>query len=312
MIVFPKQSVAYGPNFLVAGAAKCGTTSLFDYLRQHPDIFMPPDLKEPHYFCYADREMNFIGPDGRVPFINKSAITKLARYEDLFVAGSGAPLRGEASATYIYWPETASRVAAYAPTMKLIFILRHPVDRAYSAFNHLKRLFLEPLDFQSAIAAEAERTAQNYGFMWRYMAGGRYAFQLQPFLKAFPREQIHILLFEDLKTNPEAAVHDVLRFLGARTDVILDLSGTSNESFVPNEKRALHRFLADENILKTALRTVLPRKLKTAMAHKVRKAVFNKPESLSPDLHRELYQTYFAAEQAQLEDILGRSLAHWQ
>lgn len=312
MTVFPHQSVPYGPNFLVAGAAKCGTTSLYDYLRQHPDIFMPPDLKEPHYFCYADRKMDFIGPDGREPFINKSALTTLAPYEDLFAAGANVALRGEASATYLYWPHTAARVAAYAPDMKFIFTLRHPVDRAYSAFNHLKRLSLEPLDFESAVAAEAERTAQNYGFMWRYMAGGRYAHQLQPFLDAFPKEQIHILLFEDLKTDPKAAMQDVLRFLGTDADVTLDLSGTSNESFVPDDKSALHRFIAGENILKTTLRKVLPRNLKTTMAQNVRKAVFNKPQSLSPDLRKQLYQAHFANEHAQLESILGRSLAHWQ
>lgn len=308
---YPAQNKPYGPNFLVAGAAKCGTTSLYDYLRQHPQIFMPPKLKEPHYFCYADRVMDFKGPGGREPFINRSAVTALDPYEALFEEGAAAPLRGEASATYLYWPHTAARMAAYNPQMKLIFTLRHPVDRAYSAFNHLKRLALEPLDFAAALEAEEDRTSDNYGFMWRYMAGGRYAFQLRPYFEAFPAEQIHILLFEDLKRDPEGTVGEVLQFLGAKTDVRLDLSGTSNESFVPDESRALHRALANENFAKTLARKLLPPTLKTAIAQRMRKAVFDKPERLEAEERAALYAQHFGAEHAELERILGRSLAHW-
>lgn len=301
------------PNFLIVGAAKSGTTSLYEYLSQHPDVFMPPNLKEPHYFCYKDTIVDFRGPGKRYPSINKSAITSLDAYLDLFLGSEGYIARGEASATYLYWPQSASNIAAFNPDMKIIITLRNPVDRAYSAYNHLKRLGLEPVhSLQEAMDLEEERIKANYGPMWRYAAMGQYAEQVEAFRKHFPDDQIKILIFEDFVRDKAQHIKDILDFLGVNSAIEVDLEKVSNESFVPDEGKIFHRVLASENFAKNIVRSLLPKKQKERLAHAVRKTFFKKPDKLVKESRSAIYTKNFSDTVASLEEVLGRPLDLWK
>ncbi len=116
------------PNFLIVGAMKCGTTALYYYLEQHPQIFMSP-VKEPNFFCFEGRE----GLD------SGNSITDIAAYRGLFRGVSSERAIGEASHCYLYEPRAVERIKHYTPDARLIAILRSPIERAYSHFLHAVR-----------------------------------------------------------------------------------------------------------------------------------------------------------------------------
>ncbi len=149
------------PNFLVIGATKSGTTSLYTYLKQHPEVYMP--MKEPNFFALEGREPPFFrGPEGwKEP--SQKRITDLEGYRTLFAGASGEKAMGEVSPLYLYAPQAAYRIRRYVPEAKLVAILRNPVERAYSAYMHLVREDREPLGFAEALKEEERRIQSNWG-----------------------------------------------------------------------------------------------------------------------------------------------------
>jgi len=197
------------PDFLIIGAQKAGTTALYAYLRQHPQI-TGPSWKEVSFFDrhYAHGEAWYRGN-----FPN----TLRAR-----------GLVGEASPSYLFHPLAPGRVAAMVPDAKLVALVRNPVDRAFSHYQHEVALDREPLSFEDALEAEDERLRGEEERMradpayfsrawwdYTYRARGRYAEQLERWLAVFPREQLLIVPNEDLDAEPAQTHALVLEFLGA-------------------------------------------------------------------------------------------------
>jgi hypothetical protein len=197
------------PDFLVIGAQKAGTTALYAYLRQHPGI-TGPSWKEVSFFDrhYARGEAWYRGN-----FPNSLRARGLV---------------GEASPSYLFHPLAPERVAALVPDAKLIALVRNPVDRAYSHYQHEVALGREPLSFEDALAAEGERLRGEeerlrsdpsyFSHAWwnyTYRARGLYADQLERWLALFPPEQLLVLPSEELGADPEAGYAQVLAFLGA-------------------------------------------------------------------------------------------------
>lgn len=149
------------PNLLVIGAAKAGTTAIYDYLGMHPQVYMSR-LKETNFFALEGSPLNFSGP-GDHDYINKYSITCLDQYCQQFQGVTGETIVGEASPLYLYNAEAPQRIRHYTPDVKLIAVLRHPVDRAYSAFLHTIRDDREPLhDFALALQAEESRIQSGW------------------------------------------------------------------------------------------------------------------------------------------------------
>ncbi len=198
------------PNFLVLGAQKAGTTALYEYLRRHPQI-TGPSWKEVSFF---DRHW------ARGESWYRGNFPNLARTRGKLV--------GEASPSYVFHPLAPQRVQEVVPESRLIVLVRNPVDRALSQYNHEVALGREPLPFEEALDAEEERlrgeqermTADPRYFSrewWShtYKARGRYAEQLERWLAVFPREQLLLLPSDDLGSDPARAHAQVLEFLGA-------------------------------------------------------------------------------------------------
>jgi hypothetical protein len=206
------------PDFLIIGAQKAGTTALFAYLRWHPEL-TGPSWKEVSFF---DRRYG-AERSYRASFPAKPRQWLVAQRR------GRRPLVGEASPSYILHPLAPRRVARMVPSVRLIALLRDPVERAYSHYQHEVRLGREPLSFEEALDREDERLRGEVERMvaepsyfsdawWNhtYVARGRYAEQLTRWFEVFPREQLLVLFTEELRDDTAGTYARVLEFLGAR------------------------------------------------------------------------------------------------
>lgn len=187
-------------NFVIAGAQKCGTTSLAAYLRQHPDIFVAE--QEGHFF---DRDQHFT-----------SSEVDYGPYHQLFEASAGQACLGESTPVYLYWNSAAERIYRYNPAMKLLVLLRCPVARAYSAWNMEWQRGRDELPFAQAIQSEASRIKQALPQQLRiaaYVDRGFYARQLEHLWQHFPREQTLVLPSKQLRQASQSSLNKVCDFL---------------------------------------------------------------------------------------------------
>jgi hypothetical protein len=185
------------PTFLIVGAMKSGTTSLIHTLGAQPQIFAP--TQELHFFS---RRFD----DG------------VEWYRDCFSECSGEPVIGETSPEYMYRPEVAQRVRETLPDVKLVAILRNPVDRAYSHYWHNRTRGHEPLGFGEALKVESERlrdAGPRRAARFAYVGRGLYAAQIQRLIDVFDADRVHVVVTEDLRANRLAVLRPLLEFLGA-------------------------------------------------------------------------------------------------
>jgi len=188
-------------NFVVAGTQKGGTTALDSYLRRHKCISMALK-KEVHYF---DNDLNFSGkPDYSI-------------YHTYFWPGDIKKLHGESTPIYMYWHDAPARMCQYNPELKIIIVLRNPVDRAFSHWNMERGRGREKLSFWDAILKEQERCRGALPFQHRvfsYIDRGFYTEQLKRIWNFFPRNQTLILRNEDLNKSLQDTLRHVSGFLG--------------------------------------------------------------------------------------------------
>ncbi len=226
------------PNFMILGAAKAGTTALYHYLKQHPEIGMSR-IKETNYLALKDHPLDFQGP-GDCDYIKRFTITTEAGYHDQFSDCGGKRAIGEASPLYLYDPRVATEIKRLVPNAKLIIILRNPVDRAYSAFLHLVRDHRETTrDFLTALQLEPTRIADRWEHIWHYVGMGRYAEQLTGYLQTFDREQIRIYLYSDFQREPANILADVYRFLDVDPSFQADCTVRYNAGITHSERPVL-------------------------------------------------------------------------
>ena len=296
------------PNFLIIGAAKSGTTALFDLLAQHPGVYRP-FAKEPKFFT---NDVNFArGADW---------------YTRTYFKGAGRlTARGEATPHYLYWGKKAApRIQqAFGPTgVKFIAIFRDPVKRAYSQYWMDVQREIETLSFPDALSAEEQRLIDKRqelepaGLLkYGYFRGGCYATLLEPYLRLFPREQFHFLLQEDLKKDFSAAAQGLAEFLGIQPGFDFQ-PVVSNPAYAPRSSRLHHFFLFPSGPLYRIARRlfrILPESRRYRLRRKAVQANL-RPTAyppMNPDVERQLRVRY-REEIKQLEIILGRSLSHWR
>lgn len=189
-------------SFIVAGAQKAGTTALYDYLAEDPAIAMAR-IKETHFF--DDEARDWSPPD-------------YGDYHALFDAPDGRPC-GEATPIYLYWPRSLERIAAYNPAMRLIVLLRDPVERAWSHWRMEHFRGVEPLSFSEAIRGGRARLfeSQPWGYHreFSYVERGFYGEQLERLFALFPRDQALILRSTDLQDHPARTLAQARAFIGA-------------------------------------------------------------------------------------------------
>ena len=216
------------PTFVIIGAAKAGTTALYWYLADHPEVFMSP-VKETNYFAFG------LDDDGRPlygdPELHRFPIRSFAEYEALFAGSDGALAVGEASPIYLECPQSAARIREVVPGARIVCFLREPVDRAYSDYLMYLRARGRRLDPDRDLTPDAAWARPDS----HWMQISRYHEALSRYYERFPREQIDVFLFDDLKTDAAACVRAVFAALGVDPGFAPDLETPHNIGGLPVE-----------------------------------------------------------------------------
>jgi hypothetical protein len=296
------------PTFLVIGAAKAGTTAVYDYLRQHPQVFMSA-VKEPYFFALEGEPIAFGGPVADMP-INRVAVNDAGRYRALFAGGEAFAARGEASAGYLYSPRAPERIARHVPDVRLVAVLRDPVERAYSSYLYQVARGLERAPtFAEALADEPRRIAENWPPLWHYRRMGFYGAQLERYYATFARGQLHVGFHEDLAGDPRAFMRELYAFIGVDSGFAPDTRVAPNPSGVPR-RPGLHRLLLGSGALKTVLKRTLPRSWTARAAGRVRRSNLVRPP-LDAAVAAALRAEY-ADDLRRVETLTGRDLTRWR
>jgi hypothetical protein len=295
------------PNFLIIGTAKSGTTALYNYLKQHPQVYVSP-IKEPKFFAYEGETLDFRGPGDRVA--NSSVVTDMEAYRALFAKVSGERAVGEASPLYLYIPKASERIRHHVPEAKLIAILRNPAERAYSHFLHMFRNGREPLeDFSQALGAEAERAESGWEPGWHYKRMGFYHAQLERYFDVFGHNQLKVYLYEDLKADPVGVLKETFRFLGVEESFVADMSLKHNVSGIP-KSRALHAFIRQSHPIKSVFKPFVPEQLRLRLKTNLRNRNLRQAPPLSAEVRKELQEAY-REDILKLQGLIGRDLSTW-
>ena len=289
------------PNFFIVGAAKSGTTSLYHYLDQHPDIFMSR-VKEPHYFVDWDKY-----------------VKNLEEYEALFAAWNGERAVGEASTGYLYDPSSPARIKELVPHAKIIILLRNPAEMAFTLWRHMRRQGKrgEHLTFRAALKIEIARLSDpkfkaknqdSWHGNFYYYSRALYFSQVKRFFDTFGNNNVHVIIFEEFAENPMEKCREVFRYLGV------------DESFMPSidrfnvgrevRHRGLHKIIHNPTPFQAKIAAALPKKMVEG-ARKLMVKLNSKPAPLiDKDLERELIGKY-QPDIKKLSALIGRDLSHW-
>lgn len=291
------------PNTFIIGAAKSGTTTIYDLLKQHPQVFLTYD-KEPMFFSrddYFEKGINW--------------------YTKTFFSGSQDFLiRAEATPHYLYWAEkVAPRIKKEINNdqLKFIVILRNPIDRAYSWYWNMVSDGREDLPFYQALQLESSRLQKywnelrSFGSMqYGYYRGGCYSTQLNYYFNFFDRKQFHILFLENLIENQDKEVRKILSFLKIDSNIHLKLN-FSNPSMQPKSQK-LQQMVKKSSFIKSFLKPFFSNsfryQLKTYLLRNNMK-VFNYPK-MADDVRLILCEKY-QQEICQLSEMLQKDLSHW-
>ena len=292
------------PNFLCIGAPKSGTTSLFEILKQHPEICVS-SFKEPHFF---DNNINW----------DKG----LAWYEESYFSNVKNNVVGEFTPTYLSNKDSAKRIKdTLSKNVKFIVLLRNPVDRAYSHYLHSKRDELEDLTFIDSLLNEEDRLAKCRGnndeisfTKYSYIYQGLYSDHIKIYLRYFPIEKFHFVLFDDFLKNRKETINKILKFLNVSTNVDLDLNIFSNKASVARST-ILKKFMKKQTIFSKTLKLLIPSlKLRQQIRNLIH-STNNKETSKKPLTLKEkdfCFKNYFSKQISDLEKILNINLDIWK
>lgn len=298
------------PNLFIVGAAKAGTTSVFKYLSQHKDVFVPA-VKEPNYFSsdieYSNLRKEFKNdhPHNKLNSTSNNHgawIDDKSIYQQLYRCAEGKKISLDASVSYLYSASAAENIYRHNPGAKILIVLRNPIERAFS--HYLMNLQIgyakdKPI---TEIRKDFNKTIKGWGKSHLYVELGLYYEQVSRYMRVFPRSQIKIILFNDLKCKTDHVMADVYKFLGLDEQVIE--YEKHNVSIVPAYPLLfvlLKKIYRNTNIL-------IPSSLKDF----VKNLIFmrSNPPKLSVDEKR-ILQSYFKEDVKRLSNLIEMDLNEW-
>lgn len=300
------------PNFLVIGAGKSGTTSLYEYLNEHPEVFMSP-VKETNFFALQGEQLVDQKDDPEQMSHYPWSVTDYESYKDLFKDVTNEKAIGEVSPMYLYSKKAVVNIKERMPNVKLIAILRQPTDRLYSRYLHLARESRTPT---SSIA-----DALNKDSIWwkrnDLIQEGFYHAHLKKYYALFPKEQIHVILYDDFRTNPKAVIRDIYQFIGVDSSYAPSMNTDFNVSgFVANKK--LDNIIGQNSTVKSWITKASPALTRYMSGNKTIKSWVNqmrnknlKRPALSKTLKLQINEIY-RSEIDKLQSLISKDLSHWQ
>jgi hypothetical protein len=297
------------PDFLVAGVPKAGTTALHAALSNHPGLYLSP-IKEPKFFLTDGPPPARGGPGDALTY--REHVWQRDRYEALFDAARPGMQRGEATPFYLYDPEAMRRIRALIPGVRLIVIIRDPVERAHSNWTHLWSAGLEPTgDFVRACAEEEQRIAAGWAPFWHYAGLGRYGEQLAHAFSLFPREQLLVLRYRLLIDEPAVTLDRICAFLGVQTGAVSEIP-KENVTAHP-EPTLAHRAVSFGMRVSDTVGRLLPGSTATAATHRLERFLQRAGRERQPLSweQRQAVLPRFTADIRLLETVLGEDFSDW-
>jgi len=296
------------PNFLLVGAAKCGTTSIASALSKHPDVYMSP-IKEPKFFTAQFLTFPLRGPGD--PFVENFTIKSFDAYLQLFRRVKNERAIGDASADNLYfYKKVIPLIKRRLGDIKIIIVLRNPVERAFSAYKNLLRDSRETLSFEDALMREGERRRQGYEYLWRYLDVGFYYHQVKAYMEGF--SAVKVLILEHFRNGSADIFSEIFAFLDVepsftpRRNNHLNLSGKprfrwAQRPFNPTgfKGKAYKRLATNGFDLDKLMRWVEP----------IRSANIE-PIKMNPRTRQRLYNAY-EADMKKLANLLQTDLTDW-
>lgn len=294
-------------DFFCVGAAKAGTTTLHDLLSMQDNISLP-QRKETNYFSFGiSGKPDFTGPLDSTS-VNEPTVVSLDEYENDFDRKNGA-LIGEVCPSYSL-NGTSERLYRHNPEARIIILLREPVSRCFSNYQHLVRDGREHGSFEDALALEEDRLAQGWEWFWGLKKNSLYYDMVVEYFEKFGSENVKILFFEDFIRNQEESIREVLLFLGLDSGKVVYEETSSNKSGVVSDKwKYLHKILLSEGALNSALRMILPPRLRKKLG-----VLFKNMSTEKGDVSLEtkkLLSGEFASDLNQLNKLIGGRVGDW-
>lgn len=292
------------PNFLIVGASKSGTSSIYHYLRQHPEIFLSGIQKEGRYF--SQMTGNFDGPGDK--HIDSSITRNLEDYIALFDGFTGETAVGDISPEYLYFFEKSIPLIKKTlnDDVKIIIILRSPVDRAFSGYNHYKRDKREFLTFEEALEKEEERSQNNWIWAWQYKNSGLYYRQVKSYLDNF--KNVKVLLFEDFNDVPKKILREICEFIEVTPNFEFDTSYKYNVSGDP--KNAVLYKLETSRGLVNFVKKLVPRSVVAKIKNSWSGEKQMVKTDMKPETRKQLIE-FFRDDILKLQELLNKDLSRW-
>lgn len=291
------------PTFLIIGVEKAGTTSVNNYLKQHPQVYMSP-IKETNFL-----ERDWEHADSSKMKLKPHRIDTFEKYCNLFQDVTDEKAIGEVSPNYIFhYQESIKRILRYVPDAQLIAILRNPTERAYSDYlMHIRDAIGNPTSLSEQLKYKADKSYT--------LLKGLYYQILQHFYAQFNRKRIKICLYEDLCDRPVEFMQDMYKFIGVDESFCPDMSKKAQVAQVP-KNQLVNKVLRQKNPVRTLVATGLRNILPESARQKLRSTLINlnssdkSKTSLSPTERKQLVE-YYREDILKLQDLIDRDLSNW-
>lgn len=290
------------PDFFVVGAPKAGTTSLYNHLIQHPEIFMPV-RKEPYFFGHWKERSE----------------KDFEKYLDLFHGVPESKMAGEASTTYLYFGSAAEEIQEFNPDAKIIIGVRNPAERTYSHYWQHTRSKRINLNFEEELANEEQHLNELESGVPPgvvpprcYIDPGHYKKHIERYIRTFSRDQMVVYLFDDLIEDPRKICQDVFEFLGVDPNYSVSTHQVHNSGGIPRSlllHRALYSPMRIKEPMKKVLSPVMLSKVRGAK-ERIRQKNFQKTPAMKPET-RAYLQEVFKDDILYVQELTGRDLSHW-
>ncbi len=290
------------PTFLLIGAAKSGTTSLHNWLGQHPEVFVSKQ-KGLHFFAADWLRNNAKGPGdtGHIQHMAATWESYLAHFRDAV----GRKAIGDCSPSYFSWWPSRDAIRDHLPGVKIVLMLRDPVQKAFSQYTHLVRDGRERLSFWDALQAEPERKARGYGALWLYRESASYAEPTERFLEYFGPDRMRIYFFEDMVGDTRGVLTEIFRFLGVAEQAPIDTFEARHRSGAPRSR--LLAMAVNNPGLRRLARRIMPSQLVARVGAKATELNTGAKPVLDARSQSFLLE-HTSADRQRLAQLLGRPL----
>jgi hypothetical protein len=295
------------PNFLLVGAAKCGTSSLHNYLNQHPDIFMPTftadglKVKEPRFLIKEKIQKRL-----------QKGIWNYKDYKLLFQGVTDEIAIGEATVLYLYYhSEAIKNIKKYlGEDVKIIIMLRNPIDRAYSAYSFASRTLQENQSFNEALINARPRfdNDETLSPMILYKELGMYYKMVKDYMQNF--KYVHIVIYDDFILQTDREVNKVLDFLNINTITNINTSTIINSGGRKWDSKFVKKLLMVDSIFKKILKIIIPKKIRVNIKNRLVQSFTSKADLINKTTKKELLDYYYKDIHL-LEKLINKDLSKW-